>query len=76
MQPVNIEDYPQLKSIAWNLKAGTLLDPEEALSLYEVNRRFMGEGRLTEGGRGLVWAGLSGEAGDGAWLLYIQAISG
>lgn len=32
---IQVKDYPQLKKLAWQLKAGTELTPIEALGVYE-----------------------------------------
>jgi hypothetical protein len=38
---IHLEDYPQLKKLAWQLKAGTDLTPLEALGIYERNWRHI-----------------------------------
>lgn len=39
--PIRIADYPQLRLIAWNRKPDTILDPQQALALYERNWRHV-----------------------------------
>ena len=38
---IHLDDYPQLKKLAWQLKAGTELTPLEALGIYERNWRHI-----------------------------------
>jgi transcriptional regulator with XRE-family HTH domain len=38
---IRIADYPQLKSLAWQLKGAVELTPEEALAIYERNSRHL-----------------------------------
>ncbi len=38
---IHLDDYPQLKKLAWQLKAGTDLTPLEALGIYERNWRHI-----------------------------------
>ena len=43
---IRISDYPQLKQLAWNRAADTMLSVEEALALYERNWRHVDQGSL------------------------------
>ena len=38
---IQIENYPQLKKLAWQVKAGAELTPMEALGIYQRNARFI-----------------------------------
>ncbi len=38
---IRIQDYPQLKALAWQLKADMLLTDDEAIGIYECNKRFL-----------------------------------
>lgn len=38
---IRIEDYPQLKALAWQLDSKALLSEHEAMCIYERNRRFL-----------------------------------
>jgi hypothetical protein len=44
---INIDDYPQLKAVAWNRPAGTVVPGVEALALYERNWRHVEQKALT-----------------------------
>jgi len=41
--PVRVGDYPRLRALAWQLPEDTMLDPREALEIYERNWRHRGE---------------------------------
>ncbi len=43
---IKIDNYPQLKLIAWNRHTKDITE-EEALSLYETNWRFVDQDNLT-----------------------------
>lgn len=43
---IQVEKYPQLKKLAWQLKAGTELTPLEALGIYERNARHVDQDAL------------------------------
>lgn len=43
---VNINQYPQLRLIAWN-RHNEFIDEAEALELYEVNWRFIDQQNLS-----------------------------
>ena len=45
-ETVRVSDYPQLKLIAWNLAADSILADDEALALYERNWRHVDQGAL------------------------------
>jgi transcriptional regulator with XRE-family HTH domain len=53
---VRLDDYPQLKGLAWQLHGVDDLGPEEALSLYERNWRHIDHARLGPAERALVQA--------------------
>jgi hypothetical protein len=38
---INLENYPQLKQLAWQLQGSTQLKPAEALGIYERNWRHV-----------------------------------
>jgi hypothetical protein len=44
---IRIDDYAQLKRLAWNLPVGTTLSPTEALNLYERNWRHVDSAALS-----------------------------
>lgn len=44
---IRINQYPQLRLIAWN-RHNEFIDEAEALELYEVNWRFIDLNRLTK----------------------------
>ncbi|MBW8790153.1 MAG: hypothetical protein JF594_21090 [Rhizobium leguminosarum] len=41
-------DFPELKSLAWNRDPARAMPAHEAFALYERNWRFVDTGRLTE----------------------------
>ena len=45
---IKIDDFPQLKLIAWNRPDGSLVDESEAFALYERNWRFVDEASLDQ----------------------------
>lgn len=45
---IRISDYKQLKRLAWQLKDGQEMTPEQALSLYERNWRHVDEEKMDE----------------------------
>lgn len=45
MEPIRIEDYPELKRLAWN-RLDAVIATEEAFALYERNWRFVDQNRL------------------------------
>ena len=52
---INLQDYPQLQALAWQVAPGTTIHPREALDIYQRNRRHidwdsmpLGERRLVE----------------------------
>jgi transcriptional regulator with XRE-family HTH domain len=49
-----LDDYPQLKKLAWQLKAGADLSPSEALSVYERNWRHIDHSALDSNERQLI----------------------
>lgn len=51
---IRIDDYPQLKLIAWNRQDGSLVEEAEALTLYERNWHFIDEPALGQNERDLI----------------------
>jgi hypothetical protein len=45
---IQLQDYPQLRLLAWNLPLGASVDELEALSLYERNWRFVDVAHLSD----------------------------
>lgn len=64
---IDVEIYPQLKSLCWNRPATTTLGPEDALALYERNWRHVSEADITVEERSLLDT-LVREVGRGAFL--------
>jgi transcriptional regulator with XRE-family HTH domain len=44
---IRLDDYPQLRQLAWQLQGVEELSPQEALALYERNWKHVDTGRLT-----------------------------
>jgi len=44
---VRLDDYPQLRQLAWNRPAGAMLDDTEALALIEAQWRLLDANSLT-----------------------------
>jgi hypothetical protein len=38
---IRIRDYPQLRSLSWQLDHNILLTDKEAIGIYERNKRFL-----------------------------------
>src|SRR5690554_786870 len=53
---VRLEDYPQLRELAWHVHGAAELTPREALSIYERNARHLDESELEPGERALIEA--------------------
>jgi transcriptional regulator with XRE-family HTH domain len=53
---VQVDDYPQLKALAWQSPGVQTLTPAEALSLYERNWRHVDQARLSAKERALIQA--------------------
>lgn len=53
---VRLQDYPQLRRLAWHLRGVDDLSPAEALSLYERNWRHLDQASLEPAERALVQA--------------------
>jgi hypothetical protein len=51
---VRLDDFPQLKLIAWNRHAEDELEEAEAFTLYETRWRFIDQDTLTERERELI----------------------
>ena len=51
---VHLNDFPQLKLIAWNRRAEAELEEAEAFALYEARWRFIDQDTLTERERELI----------------------
>ena len=45
-EQVRVDDYPQLKQLAWQLRDGAEVTPQEALAIYERNWRHLDEAAL------------------------------
>lgn len=65
---VRVDDYPQLKALAWQQPGIEALTPAEALSLYERNWRHVDPSRLAEPERALIRA-LVEQLGGGRLLV-------
>lgn len=65
---VRLDDYPQLKGLAWQLQGVDDLSPQEALSLYERNWRHVDQARLVPAEQALVQA-LVKQLGGGRLLV-------
>lgn len=65
---VRLDDYPQLKRLAWQLHGVDELSPAEALSLYERNWRHIDQASLEPAERVLVQA-LVDQLGGGRLLV-------
>ncbi|MCE2580372.1 hypothetical protein LDL36_18190 [Komagataeibacter sp. FNDCR1] len=64
---IDVDRYPQLKSLCWNRPAATTLGLEDALALYERNWRHVSEADMTVEERNLLDT-LVREVGRGAFL--------
>ncbi|NRF67603.1 helix-turn-helix domain-containing protein [Aquincola sp. S2] len=53
---IQLDDYPQLKQLAWQVHDATELSPEEALNLYERNWRHLDQRSLDPRERALLRA--------------------
>lgn len=60
---VQLDDYPALKQLAWQLPGVTELSPEQALDLYERNWRHLDRDALTPRERRLIQALADGLGG-------------
>jgi transcriptional regulator with XRE-family HTH domain len=66
---IRIDDYPQLRQIAWHLASGTGdLAPEEAFALYERNWRHIDRDAMSARERALVKR-LTASVGKGVMLV-------
>lgn len=65
---IRLDEYPQLKSLAWQLGSVAELTPREALDLYERNWRHMDRQSLTAKEVALIHA-LAGALGGGRLLV-------
>jgi transcriptional regulator with XRE-family HTH domain len=65
---VRVNDYPQLKALAWQSPGIRKLAPAEALALYERNWRHVDQARLTDRERALIRA-LVEQLGGGRLLV-------
>ena len=61
---IHLDDYPQLKKLAWQLREGADLTPLEAFGLYERNWRHLDHLALDANERQLINA-LRLELGEG-----------
>ncbi len=64
---LRIDDYPQLKLIAWSRAAAGDIDEEDAYALYERNWRFIEQSELTPAEKALI-EHLSNKFGNGLSL--------
>lgn len=67
-QRIRVEDYPQLRSLAWQLGGVTELSPQEALDLYERNWRHVDRSSLSLKEAALIHA-LASTLGGGRLLV-------
>lgn len=51
---VRLDDYPQLRELAWQVHGASELTPREALDIYERNWRHINAGQLSEEEKDLV----------------------
>jgi len=51
---ITVKDYPQLHMLCWNRSDNTILDEDEALTLYERNWRFIDQETVTPAERALI----------------------
>lgn len=51
---IHLDDYPQLKKLAWQIKADADLTPTEALGIYERNWRHLDQLALSTSERQLI----------------------
>lgn len=51
---LRLDDYPQLRLIAWHRRGEGEIDEEEAFALYEARWRFIEEEKLSEKERELI----------------------
>ncbi|MBQ69646.1 hypothetical protein CL689_06265 [Candidatus Saccharibacteria bacterium] len=51
---ISLENYPQLKLIAWNRREGDSLSESEALSLYERNWSYVDQNSLSDHERAFI----------------------
>lgn len=51
---VRLDDYPQLRELAWQVHGASELTPREALDIYERNWRHIDAGQLSEEEKDLV----------------------
>lgn len=62
---IQVEKYPQLKKLAWQVKAGAELTPIEALGIYQRNARHIDQAELQAEEKSLINA-LSVALGEAA----------
>lgn len=51
---IRVDDYPELKRLAWHVKEGATLRPVEALGIYERHRKHLDEKALSDQERALI----------------------
>lgn len=51
---IRVDDYPQLKQLAWHLPGTSEVTPQEALALYERNWRHIDRNAMTSAERALL----------------------
>jgi hypothetical protein len=54
MKPIYPKDYEQLKFLCWNIKDNISLSPEEVLSIYERNWRWIEVDKLQQDEKELI----------------------
>lgn len=52
--PIILNEYPELRQLAWSIPGAESVTPQEALSLYERNWRHLDVERMTASERALV----------------------
>lgn len=53
LSEINVDNYPELRKLAWQIATGTVLTPEEAWDIYSRNWRHLDEENLTREEAGL-----------------------
>jgi transcriptional regulator with XRE-family HTH domain len=61
---IKIDDYPQLRQLAWQVHGTDWLTPLEARDIYERNWRHLDQSQLQDGERKLINALQTGLGGD------------
>ena len=61
---IRLEDYPQLRELAWHVQGAAELTPREALSIYERNARHLDDSELEPREQALIEALRTAFSGD------------